>query len=330
MPLIGTLTSGVSALKAFAKGMEVIGDNIANVNTTAFKGARANYATNFGDILQNSASSPDDGNGSDVISMQVGQGVHVSSIKQDFSQGSLNTTGQATDFGITGNGFFRVRDVQGQKDYATRDGDFRIDDQGFLVTTQGFRVQGLTGGIGNMTATVVNGQLSYTLDSATPPTTVGDLKVDTGLSTVDGTLVNSTGGAFTDAQVNANAPRIMGFGVNSAGDLMLQLSNGDTITRGRVLLQNFQDVNALVRESGNLFSGLQTANPIGGLALSAENNTPGQAGLGQIEQGTLELSNVDLTEEFSQLINTQRSFQAGSRVITTADQVLEEIVNLKR
>ena len=261
MALIGSLTSGVSALKAFAKGMEVIGDNIANVNTTGFKGSRANYATSFGDILQHSAASPSGGNGSDVITMQVGQGVQVSSIKQDFSQGSLNSTGQATDFGISGNGFFRVRDVQGQKDYVTRDGDFRIDDQGFLVTTQGLRVQGLTGGLGNMTATVVNGQLSYALASSTPPTIVGDLKVDTGLSTTAGTLVNNTGGAFTDAQVNANVPRITGFGVNSTGDLTLQLSNGDTITRGRVLLQNFQDVNALVREAGNLFSGLQIANP---------------------------------------------------------------------
>lgn len=329
MPLIGSLTSGVSALKAFAKGMEVIGDNIANVNTNAFKSSRADYGDSFGDILQHSAPSPSGGNGSDVITMQVGEGVHVSSIKANFSQGSLNTTGQSTDFGVSGNGFFRVRDVQGQRDYATRDGDFRIDDQGYLTTTQGFRVQGLTGGLGNMTASVVNGQLTYAMTSTTAPATVGDLKVDTGLSTAAGTITNSTGGAFTNAEVDANAPKITGFGVNSQGDIVLQLSNGDTLTRGRVLLQNYQDVNTLVREAGNLYSNLQTANPIGGLALSAANNTPGQSGNGQIEQGTLELSNVDLTEEFAQLINTQRSFQAGSRVITTADQVLEEIVNLK-
>ena len=61
----------------------------------------------------------------------------------------------------------------------------------------------------------------------------------------------------------------MGFGVNTSGDIMLQLSNGDGFARGRVLLQNYQDPNALVREAGNLFSGLQTANPIGGLALTA-------------------------------------------------------------
>jgi len=330
MPLLGSLTSGVSALKAFAKGMEVIGDNIANVNTTAFKSSRAQYGDNFGDILQNSAPSPSDGNGSNVITMQTGQGVHLSSIKADFGQGSLNTTGQATDFGVSGEGFFRVRDVVGGTEYATRAGDFRIDDQGFLVTSQGFRVQGLNEGLGQMEATIVNGQLRYALTGTTPATTVGDLTIDTGISIADGTLTNNTGGLFTDAEVESNAPGIVGFGVNGTGDIMLQLSNGETFARGRMLLQKYQDPNALVREPGNLFSGLQTANPIGGFALSAANNTPGLGGTGKIEQGMLELSNVDLTEEFAQLINTQRSFQAGSRVITTADQMLEEIVNLKR
>lgn len=330
MPLIGSLTSGVSALNAFSKGMEVIGDNIANVNTTGFKTARVDYADNFGDIMQHAASSPASGNGSDSTNMQVGQGVHVQDIQVNFGQASLTTTGQATDVGITGDGFFRVKDPQSGNDYVTRAGNFRIDDQGYLVTQEGFRVQGLDDGIGQMTATVVNGQLSYSLTSSTPPSTVGDLKVDSGLSTASGTLTNSTGGAFTDAEVDANAPKITGFSIDGSGALTLQLSNGDTLNRGQVLVQNFQDPHALTRVSGNLFSGLQTANPIGGLALSATNNTPGAGGNGQLEQGHLEISNVDLTSEFSNLINTQRSFQAASRVITTADSILEEIVNLKR
>lgn len=332
MPLIGTLSSGVTALKAFSKGMEVIGDNIANVNTTAFKSSSAQYADNFGDIMQRSAASPSDGNGSNVIAMQVGQGVHVASIKQNFTQGPLGSTGRSEDFGISGEGYFRVRDVAGGKDYATRAGDFRIDDQGYLVTNEGYRVQGLTGGTVTMEASVVNGQLVYTPSAtpAVPPATVGDVRIDTGLSIADGTLVNNTGGAFTDAEIAANAPKVEGYGVNSSGDVVIQLSNGSNVTRGRMLLQAFQDPNALIREAGNYYSGLSNAAPIGGLALSATNNTPGSAGLGAIEQGKLEQSNVDLTEQFSQLINSQRSFQAGSRIITTADSVLEEIVNLKR
>jgi len=80
----------------------------------------------------------------------------------------------------------------------------------------------------------------------------------------------------------------------------------------------------------NLFAGLIAAGPLGGLALSATNNKPGGAGLGSIESGTLELSNVDLTEQFADMITAQRSFQASSRIVTISDSVLEEIVNLKR
>ena len=60
------------------------------------------------------------------------------------------------------------------------------------------------------------------------------------------------------------------------------------------------------------------------------NNSPGTNGLGQIEVGTLELSNVDLAKEFANMITTQRSFQAGSRIVTVSDSLLEEVINLKR
>ena len=65
------------------------------------------------------------------------------------------------------------------------------------------------------------------------------------------------------------------------------------------------------------------------LTLSAAANTAGTNGLGNIQSGALELSNVDLTNEFANLITTQRSFEAGSRLITISDTLLEDIVNLK-
>jgi flagellar hook protein FlgE len=90
-----------------------------------------------------------------------------------------------------------------------------------------------------------------------------------------------------------------------------------------------------VKEGNNLYSGLIAAGPIGAAtgttALQAGNvNAPGKNGLGVIQSGTVELSNVDLTDQFANLITTQRSFQAGSRLVTVSDTVLEDIVNLKR
>lgn len=293
MALIGTLTSGVSALNSFAKGLEVIGNNITNVNTTGFKGSRANYQDGFSNLLQGSA--PSQGaTGSNTSSKQIGTGVSVQSVRQDFAQGSIQSTGTRTDLAVSGSGFFRVRDSVGAVDYATRAGDFRIDDNDFLVTTGGFRVQGLNDGAAG--------------PPAVAPTTVGDLKIDNG----------------------GSALAMQSYTIDQQGNINVFLSDGSTFVRGKVLLQNYKDTSALMQEGHNLYSGLAAASPIGGIALTAANNGPGTNGLGNIQSGALELANVDLTQEFANLITTQRSFQAASRLITTSDSVLEEIVNLKR
>jgi flagellar hook protein FlgE len=326
--LIGTMGSGISALKSFVKGLEVIGNNIANVNTTGFKGADAKYADSFSNMLQRSSPTPPGGGGSNTPSTQIGTGVTLSGITTNFSQGSLSSTGRVTDLGISGNGFFRVRDVQNAREFVTRSGDFRIDDQGYLVTQQGFRVQGLADGDISYTATVVGGVLTYT-PTTTNATTVGDINLNVSLSIGSG-LTNNTGGAYTDAEVAAGAPSLRSFSIDQYGNAVAFMSDGTSFTKGKVLLQDFRDSSGLTKEGNNLFSGFEAAGPIGGLTLSAANNAAGTNGLGRIQSGSLELSNVDLTEQFSSLITTQRSFQAGSRLITVSDTILEDIVNLKR
>ena len=97
----GALSSGISALRSFSKGMEVIGNNIANVNTVAFKGQRIKYAETFNQLLQQSAPSPSDGRGSNVQASQVGLGVQVQGIVGQFEQGGLSATAQPTDLAIT-------------------------------------------------------------------------------------------------------------------------------------------------------------------------------------------------------------------------------------
>jgi flagellar hook protein FlgE len=289
MSLIGTMGSGVSALRTFMKGLEVIGDNIANVNTTGYKASEAKYADSFSNILQRSAPSSS-GNGN-TAAIGVGTGVTLSGVNTNFSQGSLASTGKVTDLGVSGNGFFHVKNVSDGSELATRAGDFRWDDQGFLVTPQGYRVQGATGaGLG----------------------TVGDVQLGT---------------------PPAGAER-QSVSIDKLGQVVEFYSDGTSATTNQLLLQNFNDTTALVREGNNLYSGLLAAGPIGAsagsAALDVTANAPGANGLGSIQSGTLELSNVDLTDQFANLITTQRSFQAGSRLVTVSDTVLEDIVNLKR
>ncbi|MBL9208580.1 MAG: flagellar hook-basal body complex protein [Opitutaceae bacterium] len=289
MSLIGTLTSGVSALRSFTKGLEVIGNNIANVNTIGYKGSRATFADSFSNMLRSSA--PSTATTSNTPATQVGTGVKLSGITARYSQGALNTTGVTTDLGISGNGFFRVINPADTQEYVTRAGALRLDDTGYLITPQGYRVQGLTGGT-----------------TLAAPATVGDIKL--GTPPVGTQLQSIT--------------------VDRAGNLIEFYSDGSATTTNRVLLQNFADPTALSKAGDNLFTGMLTAGPIGGDALTAANNAPGTNGLGAIESGTLELSNVDLTEEFANMITMQRSFQASSRLVTVSDSVLEDIVNLKR
>lgn len=328
MSLLESLTSGVSALRSFEKGLSVIGNNIANVLTTGFKGSTTTYSDNFSNLLKESAPSPAGGSGSNTPAEQVGTGVQIAGITGNFAQGTLSPTGNPTNLGISGAGFFEVHDSINNLDYVTRAGDFRLDDQGYLVTSDGFRLQGLNDGTATYDATVVNGVLTYTA-TIIPPTAVGDLKIDFDISIGNG-LTNSTGGLYTDAEVEANRPTLQAFSIDQQGNIIASLSNGDSFTRGQVLLQNFNDPTALTREGSNLFSGLSAAGPIGGAALTATNNSPGSNGLGRIQSGTIELSNVDLSEQFAELITTQRAFQAGSRVITVSDTVLEDVINLKR
>ncbi len=283
MSLIGTMDSGVSALRTFEKGLEVIGNNIANVSTNAFKGSDAHYADSFSNIL--------DGSTASGAVTQIGTGVQLAGVSSNFSQGQVTTTGVPSDVAVSGSGFFVVKDPTSGALFATRDGAFTIDANGFLVDSQGDHVQGLTGG-----------------SASGPPTTVGDIKLGT---------------------PPANT-QLQSFAIDTSGNLVETYSDGSTATTNALLLQNYSNPAALENVGSNLFTNMGAAGPVGGLTLTAANNTAGTLGLGTIQAGAVEGSNVDLTQQFSDLITTQRSFEAASRLITVSDTILDDIVNLKR
>jgi len=281
------MDSGVSALQTYEQGLEVIGNNIANVSTNGFKGSNAQYADSFSDVLQGSSAS----GSRSTPDMQIGTGVQLASVTVNFAQGQITQTGVPTDLAVSGNGFFLVKSPSSSETYATRDGEFSINASGYLVDTQGDFVQGLTGGA-----------------AGSPPTTVGNIKLGTPPT---GTQLQSVS-------------------IDNAGDFVETYSDGSTAVTNVVLLQNYSNPNALQNVGNNLYSNLTAAGPVGGGSLSAANNTAGTEGLGSIQAGAIEGSNVDLTQQFANLITTQRSFEAASRLITVSDTILGDIVDLKR
>src|SRR5262245_30805390 len=133
--MLRSLNSGVSGMQQFQEAMDVIGNNIANVDTTGFKGARVDFEDTLSQTLRGAA------NGG---ALQIGTGVTTAAITNQFTQGSINNTGTPADLALDGNGFFEVRDSVTGAFYVTRAGNFHVDQNGtgggYLVTTGGLRV----------------------------------------------------------------------------------------------------------------------------------------------------------------------------------------------
>jgi flagellar hook protein FlgE len=130
--MIRSLYAGVSGLRNSQVRMDVIGNNIANVNTVAFKAGRVTFKESFTQLLQGSSSPVGD---------QVGLGMQIGSIDQIFGQGNLESTGLNTDLAIQGDSFFTLR--KGNQSFYTRAGNFKVDASGQLVSPlNGFSVQG--------------------------------------------------------------------------------------------------------------------------------------------------------------------------------------------
>jgi flagellar hook protein FlgE len=131
MSITSSFYSGLSGLDTHATAMQVIGDNLANVQTTGFKSNSAH----FEDVLGVSLTGISGGN-------QTGAGTQISSVDANFIQGSLETTGVGTDVAINGKGLFAVKDPNSSELFYTRAGHFVFDNLGYYVNTQGLRVQG--------------------------------------------------------------------------------------------------------------------------------------------------------------------------------------------
>jgi len=136
MGLISSLFTGVSGLRSNGEALNVIGDNIANVNTIGFKGSKAVFSDVFSTLLANG----------DTTS-QVGRGAQLQSVLQSFSQGAFEATSNALDLAVDGSGFFTVNNGQGN--FYTRNGQFRLNDQGVVQASTGETLQGfrITNGV---------------------------------------------------------------------------------------------------------------------------------------------------------------------------------------
>lgn len=169
MSILRTLNTGAAGIRSHGEALQVTGDNIANVNTVGFKRQRANFQDVLGRSVAGSGAMP-----------KAGAGSAVNSIQQMWAQGALLTTDSPTDLAINGNGFFTMRGqvggIEGQ--YYTRAGQFSIDNEGFLQSTDGLRLQGFPAdGTGAITGALGDLEVQGMTITANPSTEI-DLSVN--------------------------------------------------------------------------------------------------------------------------------------------------------
>lgn len=390
--MLRSLYSGIAGLRAHQTMLDVTGNNIANVNTVGFKGSSTVFQDTLSQITHGAGGAQAGLGGTNPA--QVGLGVQVAGITTNFSQGSAQATGKATDLMISGDGFFVTR--SNNQDIYTRAGSFDFDSKGRLTTTDGKIVQGYpaTDGVVNTNGGLTDITLPVGATSPAQATTkasvVGNLPGDaatgtqvtrdvdaydkqgtkhtltlnftktatgwdvagddgqgnTGTSTLSFTNGQQTaassvtmGGITADlsgvtgyAQLSTaaiqdvdgrQAGTLNGYTISSDGTLIGSFSNGQSQSLGQIALATFTNPAGLEKVGD---SGYVVSSNSGPLSLG----TPGAPGRGSLAGGTLEMSNVDLSQEFTNLIVAQRGFQANARIITTSDTVLQELIDLKR
>lgn len=298
--MLKSMYSGISGMKANQTKMDVVGNNVANSSTTAFKKSSVRFSDTLNQTIIYSTQPSNNIGG--VNPGQVGIGTKVSSIAKNMIQGSLQQTGIASDIAIDGDGFFVVQldknDDTLTEGY-TRDGSFTLDKNGNLVTSNGY----------------------YVLTTDDEPVNIpAEVLIDE-----DGNIVtDENGNPIVDStDDNERTMRVLSYNISSDGQISYVVEDGTKVNGLQTLkIATFVNQNGLEANGSNIYTE------------SSNSGTPAYnsdgANHGLITQGALEMSNVDLSEEFTDMIVTTRAFQAASKVITTSDELLEEIINLKR
>ncbi|MBE7565547.1 flagellar basal-body rod protein FlgG [Acidithiobacillus thiooxidans] len=254
--MMRSLYVAATGLEGEQTKMDVIANNLANVNTTGFKQSRAV----FQDLLYQNLRQPGAQSSQTTqypSGLQLGTGVRVVSTERLMTQGNLTQTGNALDVGINGQGFFQIMQPNGTIAYS-RDGTFQMNNQGQLVTSNGYLLQ--------------------------PPVTI--------------------------------PPNAQSITIGSDGTVSVVLpGQAQPQQVGSIQLANFINPTGLQSIGDNLY--LQT-----GSSGAPQTGQPTLNGLGSVQQGYLESSNVNVVSELVDMIATQRAYEINSKAVSTSDSML--------
>ncbi len=258
------LFSAASGMYAQQLNIDTIANNLANVNTAGFKKAKVE----FQDLIYQTMRAAGSSSLAGIVvptELQVGHGVRPVTVHKNFSQGAPQATENPLDIAILGNGFFQITMPDGTIAYS-RDGTFKINNEGSVVTSDGYYLEP---------------------EIAIP---------------IDTTSINiANDGTVSVLVVGSTEPQNI----------------------GQIELAKFINPGGLKNIGQNLYIPTEASGePILG--------TPGQEGLGQLNQGYIESSNVQVVEEMVNMIVAQRAYELNSKSIRTSEEMLQMANNIKR
>lgn len=310
------MSSAIAGLKAHQTAVDVIGNNISNVDTRAFKSG----ATTFRDTMYQevqSASAGNTANGSAGVNpSQIGYGAVAASVAVDMSKGGIDATGRAGDIYIDGEGYITVADgavTDGGDDNSkilptkastmtkndtvkyTRLGSLDFDCNGYLTDSNGCYILGRQFG--------PDGK-----------------DLDTTADTTPG--VYASGRKLSLIKYNPKAGKVNSLAIGGDGVVTAEYDGGKAIKIGQIGLANFANTAGLEQKGDGYYNATQNSG-------DPSYSDPQANATGKLNSGALEGSNVDLATQFSNMIMYERGYQANTKIISVSDEMYQTLVNMK-
>lgn len=354
--MIRSLFSAVSGLTSHQFAMDVIGNNIANIDTVGFKTSSVDFSEAFSQTTRIADEST-------PIGLEVGLGTRVVGTVTNFTQGAMKRTDVPSDVAIAGNGYFIVNTLNATSvssstgnTYLTRAGDFVVDINGYLRTPDGFYVQGyssdasintstatlatalnetVSGGNGSGFGTVYLDASGNVVTSSTvgaQSAVAGDYNADlpptAGVTNTDFTTTLSSikiPSEIVTASTSGGAPytveAVTNYSIGTGGAITVVGASGTSVIIGYLPLATVTNNSGLSTVGSGYYQGTKASGEP--TAYQASTGTTGS-----LQSGALELSNSDVADQFSEMIIIQNGYNANAKVITTSSQMLQIAVNM--
>ena len=299
------MNAAIAGLKSHQTKMDVLSNNIANVNTWGFKSRTTNFQDAlYSNSISGSAGKMENGKLGGINTSQIGYGNTVSSISTNFSTGSRQYTGNPLDCMIDGTAFFIVGPFRGQNGNATAVEVGKIGESGLFLSRVGIFQPDSNGYLVDNTGNYVYG---FAVD-------------DTGAIKKNDELVPIR--IPDDPNAAGTRLSIQTWTIGTDGTVVGVDDKNVPHTIAKIAVASVENPSGLEQNNGYLYKIGANAGTVKGMETTSATGT--------IQSNFLEMSNVDLASDIATMITTQRGYQANTKIITVTDEMLEQLVNMKR